>query len=204
MDRNTANFMNSFGDEIAKLANQDIALGVQKEAISGAMLTRAAGGRMMRSPGPAGEGLMAGLKRRAAGAMARYGPATSAGAQQMAPGTLRHEAGRAVASATQVLPKPGGIGRVPAQAFAPMKALGQKIGAALLAQAAPAAEGLAAKLVGVIRKRPVMAAATAAAAGAGAATGVAEVKKKKEETARRREAIRQLLMQRLSEGGYSA
>jgi hypothetical protein len=75
--------------------------------------------------------------------------------------------------------------------------------AELAAKAAPVAEGLAAKLVGAIRRRPVMAAATAAAAGAGAATGVAEVKKKKEETARRREEIRQLLMSRLAAAGYA-
>lgn len=73
--------------------------------------------------------------------------------------------------------------------------------AASPAQAAPAAESLAAKLVGAIRRNPLAATATAAAAGAGAATGVAEVKKKKDEQARRREAIRQLLMQRLAEGG---
>jgi len=72
-----------------------------------------------------------------------------------------------------------------------------------VAKAAPAAEGLAQKLVGAIRRRPVMAAATAAAAGAGAATGVAEVKKRKEEQERRRAEIRQLLMSRLAAAGYA-
>lgn len=68
--------------------------------------------------------------------------------------------------------------------------------------AAPAAKTLASKLVSVLQKRPILTAATAAAAGAGAATGMAQAKAKKEEEDRRREQIRQLLMSRLSEGGY--
>ena len=67
---------------------------------------------------------------------------------------------------------------------------------------APAAKTLASKLVAVLQKRPILTAATAAAAGAGAATGVAQAKAKKEEEGRRREQVRQLLMSRLSEGGY--
>jgi hypothetical protein len=68
--------------------------------------------------------------------------------------------------------------------------------------AAPAAKTLASKLVAVLQKRPLLTAATAAAAGAGAATGVAQAKARKEGEDRRREQVRQLLMSRLSEGGY--
>jgi len=82
-------------------------------------------------------------------------------------------------------------------AAAPVQAAAQ---AAL--KAAPKAEGVAQKIVSVMRKRPVLTAATAAAAGAGAATGTAQAKAKAEEESRRREQVRQLLMARLSEGGY--
>lgn len=70
-----------------------------------------------------------------------------------------------------------------------------------LQQAAPAAEGLAGKIVGALRKKPLMTAGAAAAAGAGAAKGVQVVKEKKQEEEARREQVRQLLMSRLSEGG---
>jgi len=83
------------------------------------------------------------------------------------------------------------------QAAPPVQAAAQ---AAL--KAAPKAEGVAQKIVSVMRKRPVLTAATAAAAGAGAATGTAQAKAKAEAEARRREQVRQLLMARLSEGGY--
>jgi hypothetical protein len=75
--------------------------------------------------------------------------------------------------------------------------------AQMVEAAAPKAEGLAAKLVGALRRNPVLATATAAAAGAGVATGVADAGAKKKEEERRREQIRQLLMSRLSEGGLS-
>jgi hypothetical protein len=69
-----------------------------------------------------------------------------------------------------------------------------------LEAAAPKAEGLAAKLVGMVRKNPIVSAATAAAAGAGIATGVSEAGEKKKEDERRRQQIRELLMQRLGGG----
>lgn len=65
-----------------------------------------------------------------------------------------------------------------------------------------AVETLSAKLMGVIKRRPVLAAATVAAAGAGAGVGAAQAKAKHEAEDKRREEIRQLLMTRLSEGGY--
>jgi hypothetical protein len=69
---------------------------------------------------------------------------------------------------------------------------------------APKAEGLAAKLVGALRRNPILSAATAAAAGAGVATGVADAGAKKKDEERRREQIRQILMSKFNEGGYSA
>lgn len=70
--------------------------------------------------------------------------------------------------------------------------------------AAPKVEGLAGKLVSAIRRNPMLSTATAAAAGAGVASGLAESSAKKKEEERRRQQIRELLMQRLSEGGQVA
>lgn len=64
--------------------------------------------------------------------------------------------------------------------------------------AAPKAESLAERLIGTLRKKPILSAATAAAAGAGVATGLEEAKEKKKDEERRREQVRDLLMSRLS------
>jgi hypothetical protein len=65
-----------------------------------------------------------------------------------------------------------------------------------------AVETLSAKIMNVIKKRPVLAAATLAAGGAGLGVGAAQAKAKHDADEGRREEIRQLLMSRLSEGGY--
>lgn len=83
--------------------------------------------------------------------------------------------------------------------------LAKHAGAAqLAAEAAPKAESIAQKVIGVISKRPLLTAATAAAGAAGVVKGVEEHKAHQAKEDARREQIRQLLIQRLSQGGYPA
>jgi len=149
------------------------------------------------------EALSARMLQRASGQHPTF-PRLMAERAQVPPGTFAHQELREGIHA-QLLKKKEKTAMDPMTASF-MNSFGDEITklAAGVAQAAPVAESLAAKLVGAIRRRPVMAATTAAAAGAGAATGIAEVKKKKEETSRRREEIRQLLMSRLAAAGYSS
>lgn len=85
-------------------------------------------------------------------------------------------------------------------------ALKKEAAAPAVAKAVQATESVApslgGRIVGTLRRRPILAAAGAGAAGAGAATGVAEAKERQKELERKREQIRQLLMARLTQGGY--